>query len=297
MRNVIVLLLLLSGPTVFAQSYTGTYTIESPEGRIVLSLQQEATGLVQGLLRANGYDYAVKGGAEPPGISGTVTGMDGAMGFVAQHQGDLLYFKLFGYDAFTQPDYANAQTLVFARQDTEAPQAVSPEAPASSTEAVVINGTPLSPARVQALEQRYGTRVPAGNFWYDVNCGAWGVAGGPTLGFIMPGLDLPGPMPADISGGETNIFINGREIHPLDQQGLQQMLGVTYPGRYWLDAQGNLGVEGGMVLVNLLQVSQRATGSKGGLYSGMGGTVGVDGSGGVLFYSRNASGGYNSWSN
>ncbi|MBW2481584.1 MAG: hypothetical protein JRF38_16475, partial [Deltaproteobacteria bacterium] len=74
----------------------------------------------------------------------------------------------------------------------------------------------------------------------------------------MAGLDLPGPMPSDISGGDTGIFINGREIHPMDQLGLQQLFDITYRGRYWLDDRGNLGVEGGPALVNIVAAIQAA---------------------------------------
>jgi hypothetical protein len=32
--------------------------------------------------------------------------------------------------------------------------------------------------------------------------------------------------------------------------------GVVYPGRYWVDAQGNAGPEGGPALVNLVAVAR-----------------------------------------
>jgi hypothetical protein len=115
--------------------------------------------------------------------------------------------------------------------------------------------------------------------------GAWGVEGGPTLGFILPNLDLPGPMPADISGGGTGIFINGREIHVQDQMALHQVFGVTIPGRYWLDAQGHLGIEGGMVIANLAAAMQAAAGRGYGSATGAGGTVGSD-SPGFMFSAR-----------
>ena len=113
---------------------------------------------------------------------------------------------------------------------------------------------------------------------------------------MVTGLELPGPMPADISGTGTGIFINGREIHSADQMALYRLLGVTYQGRYLLDAQGNLTTEQGQFLVNLAAAAQSAGGQKGGLTSGAGGTVGVDGSGGVLFYTPSGSG-YKSWNN
>jgi hypothetical protein len=144
----------------------------------------------------------------------------------------------------------------------------------------------------------YQTRIGKGRYWYDKRCGAWGVENGPTVGFIMAGLDLPGPMPADISGGGTGIFINGREIHPMDQQGLQQLFGITYRGRYWLDAQGNLGVEGGPALVNIvaaIQDAQRrqAGGSTTHGYGSTGGARGTlarNGQGGHMYSGRTASG-------
>ena len=114
----------------------------------------------------------------------------------------------------------------------------------------------------------------------------------------MAGLDLPGPMPPDISGGGTGIFINGREIHPMDQLGLQQLFGITYRGRYWLDARGNLGMEGGTAIVNIvaaIQAAQRrhAGGSiTHGYGSGYGGrgTLARDGAGGHMYSGRTATG-------
>lgn len=123
---------------------------------------------------------------------------------------------------------------------------------------ITINRQPLSMEQIQALEYNYGVQIEGGRYWYDQLCGAWGVEGGPTAGFIAAWLNLPGPMPADISGGSTGIYINGREIHPLDQRGLQALFGITYQGRYWLDAMGNLGVEGGPPLVNIVTAIQQA---------------------------------------
>jgi len=293
------LLFLLTVTPMSAQSYSGTYIIQAPEGAITLTLQQDAQGGVRGTLSSGGVDFAVQGGPEAPGISGLVTGPGTRLGFVARHQDALLYVKLFGFTVFGQPDYAKAQTFAFSRQ-ANTPAAAPPTYGPATAQAVVINGTPLTPDRLQAFERQYRTQIPAGRYWYDARCGAWGMEGGPTIGFIMAGLDLPGPMPPNISGGGTGIFINGREIHMQDRMALHQMLGVTYPGRYWLDAQGNLGIEGGGMLVNLVAASQRGGGGgggRGGITSGIGGTVGVDGSGGVMFFNRNSSGGYNGYTN
>lgn len=145
---------------------------------------------------------------------------------------------------------------------------------------MTINRVMLKDAQLQRIEQQYGTRIPDGRYWYDAKCGAWGVEGDPTQGFILADLELPGPMPADISGGETGIFFNGREIHFQDQLALQQVFGFTIPGQYWLDALGNLGIEGSpMPIANLAAAVQAARGGRYGSATGMGGTAAVDGQG------------------
>jgi len=170
-----------------------------------------------------------------------------------------------------------------------------------SHRAIFFNRVKLPAQQVQAMESDYQTQIQDGRYWYDNHSGAWGVEGGPTAGFIQAGLGLPGPMPADISGGGTGIFINGREIHPLDQQGLQQLFGITYQGRYWLDAQGNLGQEGGPAITNIVAAIQNAQqnqqGTSAGGNSGSSVTHGYDSnygargtSSGGIYSGRTASG-------
>ncbi len=130
---------------------------------------------------------------------------------------------------------------------------------------VYINRTLLSDATVYALERKYRVRIPDGKYWYDRFCGAWGLEGGPTAGFILPGLKLGGPLRADASNGRTRVFVNGRELHAIDVLGLQR-LGPVYPGRYWVDAQGYAGYEGQPPFCNLVQLANQA-----GLLSGGGG--------------------------
>lgn len=132
---------------------------------------------------------------------------------------------------------------------------------------ISINGTVLTTNEIQAIEQQYGVRLAEGKFWYDRYCGAWGIEGGPTLGFVMPGIAFGGELRADSSGGNTNVFINGRELHYQDVLGLQQ-LGPVMPGRYWIDAYWNCGFEGGPALFNLAQLMRaNSGGNQGGAWS------------------------------
>jgi hypothetical protein len=67
----------------------------------------------------------------------------------------------------------------------------------AQTRSVIINQVRLSDDVVLQLEQRYRVPIRDGNYWYDRKSGAWGVSGGPTVGFIIPNLDIGGPLRAD----------------------------------------------------------------------------------------------------
>jgi hypothetical protein len=127
-----------------------------------------------------------------------------------------------------------------------APAAPAPYAPqgglgggfAAQPGGVRINGTPLDAATAQQLG------VPPWDYWYDPVSGLWGLQGQPYAGQIAAGLQLGGPLRADASGGQTQVYVNGRALHPNEIAAL----GNPYPGRYWLDASGRYGNEGGPML-------------------------------------------------
>ncbi len=137
------------------------------------------------------------------------------------------------------------------------------------TPQVIVNGVRLSPEAIRALEQQYGVRVQSGRYWYDRVSGLWGYEGGPSWGRIQPGLSLGGPLRPDVSGGNTGVFVNGRALHPAEVTYLQQCTPV-YPGRYWLNAQGIVGKEGGPPLANLVALCQAANKGRGGRSSILG---------------------------
>jgi len=121
--------------------------------------------------------------------------------------------------------------------------------------AIEFNGRTLDASGqllLRQVEARIGP-VPDGRYWYDRMSGAAGVWGGPAAAYLGPGLAFGGSLPAAASGGGdgrlTGVFVNGRELHPVDVQGLLR-LGPVIPGRYWWDAAGNVGAEGGTVLFN-----------------------------------------------
>ena len=131
---------------------------------------------------------------------------------------------------------------------------------------VVINGVRLTDGQVASLQQQYRVQIQDGDYWYDRQVGAWGFRGGPTVGFIVPGLGLGGPLRRDASNGNTGVIINGRELHWLDVTRLQQVTPLIR-GFYWMDANGNFGQVGGPVIGNLWALSQRSGGRREGILS------------------------------
>ena len=121
---------------------------------------------------------------------------------------------------------------------------------------VVVNKVRLSEQQIASFEQRYGVKVQAGTYWYDKVSGAWGMDGGPTVGWIMPSLDLGGPLRPDASNGNTGVFINGRELHQQDVMALMRITPV-YQGRWWVDSRGTFGAEGGPAIGNLWILAQQ----------------------------------------
>jgi hypothetical protein len=290
--------ILVLAVSALAQDFSGTYVFESLDGSLTLTLEQAGSGSVEGELTGVGLQLDIVGSRDGSGVSGTARTVTGeTYGLVAVLDGELLQLQMFPFDDAGNPVYAYAETLILTRRQGAAGTGDPADAPTSkgpgpdATGGVSINRVKLDSEQVQKLERQYSTRIPEGRYWYDARCGAWGVEGGPTQGFILANLELPGPMPADVSGGGTGIFFNGREIHVQDQLALQQVFGFTIPGRYWLDAVGNLGVEGSAVpIANLAAAVQAARGGQYGSATGVGGTAASDGQGGTMFSGRTPSG-------
>jgi hypothetical protein len=116
-------------------------------------------------------------------------------------------------------------------------------ADAAATPEVVVNGRMMAPQEQAALSQRTGVPLRPGRWWYDARSGLWGAEGFGAAGFAPAGLDVGAPLRADASGSTSGVFFNGRALHLAEVRWLQT-LGPVWPGRYWLDAQGWVGLEG-----------------------------------------------------
>jgi hypothetical protein len=146
-----------------------------------------------------------------------------------------------------------------------------------SSQNIYVNGVKLDRTTIRSLEVYYGVQMRSGRYWYDKVSGLWGLEGGPSMGQIMPALNVGGSLKVHASGGTTGVFINGRELHPLEVRYLMSIFGQVIPGRYWLNAQGIGGFEGGPPMFNL---NTNAFGSGSGqnyLRRTPGGAIGGDG--------------------
>ena len=277
-------LVLLSIESVIADPYTGTFTglLEGEEYR--LSISGNGGGQYEGKLRVDGVIMPLNARRFGDRIAGQIGIADDSFEFVANLQGSALLLQ-----------DEDGVSILF-RRDTSSENSTGSKQADNKVQPgqrqVYVNRVRLDAATLQAIESRGQVPIADGRYWYDVNTGAWGVEGGPTAGLINPGMPLPTSMPSDISGGGTGIYINGREIHPLDQQALYQLFGVTYQGNFWMDSQGYIGYIGGPAIANILQASQAARSSgDGSVTHGYDSTYGARGTaGGGMYSGRTATG-------
>lgn len=154
---------------------------------------------------------------------------------------------------------------------------------------IIVNNKIVDTATITVLEKQYMVTFVSGNYWYDKLTGAFGLSGGPCAGVGIAGLNIGGPLAANASGGGTAVFINGRELHPLDVSGLKTFMQVM-PGRYWMDAYGNFGYENyATILGNVYllfkasTINKKSSYYKNNVWSGESTSFGSDGS--FMYYS------------
>lgn len=160
---------------------------------------------------------------------------------------------------------------------------------------VIVNDEVLDAETHRGLEETYRTKLIPGRYWYDTVSGLWGLEGGPSLGQIVAGMQIGRGLAADASvkdmRSRTFVFVNGREIHPQELQSLIRLYGSVREGRYWLNARGIAGREGGPPEFDLRAAAMaRAPQSRGPGYShrGVFGNTASDGDCG--YYNDPASG-------
>ena len=256
-------------------AFTGTYKNEEA----TVQIKEAEGGQFSGTISAHGQTFPFIARPETV-LTGTMTVDDEKTPFRITLKGAKL--------TFATEDETHKLTKIgaTAAQDAKPVETAATNAPAARR--LQVNGVVIEEERVRKLEAEQHIVMPRGDFWYDKVSGAWGVAGGPTIGFTTPGVALGGPLKADASRGNTGVFINNRELPLSDVVGLQRLGVPVQRGRWWVDASGNFGVENSPFTVgNIFQFSQ----GKGGSYqrSTAGGYIGGDGQTSYFFDPKSGS--------
>jgi hypothetical protein len=230
------------------QELSGRY-VGADDASITLTLSESASGAITGSVTDPETSLAINALRRGDVFFGTVGAAGASLPLSASVRGDRIVVTIGPAEesmiiAFTRATAARDGAA--AAGNDRAPGPVG-----GVGRRVFVNGQQLTDAELAQVERGQQARIQDANYWYDRVLGAWGIDGGPTLGFVAAGLDLGGPLSANASGGGTGVFVNGRELHPIDMLALQRITGPIVPGRYFIPNMGLAGLEGGPPLWNL----------------------------------------------
>ena len=252
--------LILVASVAHASDFPGRY--EMTGGPAVLAISEPNNGAYKATIYANDDAIPMSGRLDGNTLEGAVDEDGSVITFSARLSGDSLALTLTETDGRGNVVPGASETLTFVR--TNGRQSSTAAARAGD---VIINGRTLNASERRALASQYGVAPIPGNYWYDTNSGLYGVIGHQAYGFMRPGHAF-GSLNANASKGNTNVFINGRELPQGEWLVWSYMLGTPIMvGSYWLDGSGNAGYAGNpMPIINLYAAARQNS------YNGRGGS-------------------------
>ncbi|KAH9608586.1 hypothetical protein KSS87_022328 [Heliosperma pusillum] len=151
-------------------------------------------------------------------------------------------FSLDSGDMPRESPVSGSDNLVQTRIDALLTGIESLTAHGSSTKAeVYVNGQAIPYRLIKTAEKLAGPIQP-GEYWYDPKAGFWGVMSHQCIGIIPPFIqEFSYPMPENSSRGDSNVFVNGRELQESDLELLARRgLPTTEGMRYIVDISGKV---------------------------------------------------------
>ena len=247
MRHVFTICLLLISVLSFAQNFSGNYILKVDPSAANMHLNDNGNGTYSGYITGPSGKINITGKVQQGMLAGDVTTTTGKCSFAIIQNGTDYVLSTTNYDAYGRPIPATTSYLYFVKKEG------NNSAQPTVSNQIYFNGIKASTSSISQLENYYKVKVMNGRYWYDNVSGMWGLEGGPTLGVLLPNLQLGGQLRSNASRGNTGVYINGRNLPQQDLMVLQSVLGYIQPGKYWIDANGNAGKEGGPALINLRQ--------------------------------------------
>jgi hypothetical protein len=125
----VLLSLLLSSAVLAVDNYTGTYVMQTQAGPLTLTLNQDAKGHVTGTLSSSSGTLRLDGMEGEGEIIGSATDGKTKAHFEAELEGAELQILFAEIDATGQPNYAQAQEMIFTRMSkaASAPRKAEPK--------------------------------------------------------------------------------------------------------------------------------------------------------------------------
>ena len=268
----------LFASTLLAQSFQGSFKLVNNTYTATLKLQTTDDVNYNGTLSGSIGQMQVTGLVKQGILTGNIQSQQGNSYFTFLLQAGKYAMTTMNYNFYGQPMPATAVNFYFEKQQANHHAAIS-----SGGKSIFFNGVKIDDATIAQLENYYKVKAQSGCYWYDKVSGLWGIEGDKTYGVMLPNLPLGGPLKANASNGDTGVFINGRNLPQADLTIIQTVTGYLKPGKYWIDYEGNAGLEGGPALVNLKQVTNKQNGGGSTFYRNSYTSTGSGSSGGTFY--------------